>query len=254
LKKMSDRPFDYQDYRNRYAQHIMFYEAGVHNREKVFSARVAVIGLGGIALETTRLLTVAGVRLLRFIHWEAEPAGISGDSAYAPAEEAELLPRGIAAVETLVAANPSGAEVVNAADVADFQDLLRDVDLILYEDTDGDRQRCHLVEESARRLRKPWLYAEAHGGLGMTVLVIPGRTACIGCVKEKIKRDDGQLRYAATVTDLIARTISQVQAMEALKQLGESPSLSAEAYCFDVESFGRVLSVPKNDSCPMCNS
>ncbi len=54
----------------------MFYEAGVSNREKVFNARVAVIGLGGIALETTRLLTVAGVRLLRFVHWESEPAEV----------------------------------------------------------------------------------------------------------------------------------------------------------------------------------
>jgi len=251
---MFEEKFDYQDYRNRYAQHIMFYEAGVSNREKVFNARVAVIGLGGIALETTRLLTVAGVRLLRFVHWETETAGISGADAHAESESSELLPRGMDALQELVEANPSGAEVVNAADVADFQDVLRDADLILYEDSDGDRQRCCLVEETARRLKKPWIYAEAHGGSGMTVLLIPGRSACLGCVKEKIKPDDGQMKYAATVTDLIARTLSQVQAMEALKLLGESPNLSTEAYCFDVESFGRTLTVARNDACPRCNA
>ena len=249
---MSDRPFDYQDYRNRYSQHIMFYEAGVSNREKVFNARVAVIGLGGIALETTRLLTVAGVHLLRFVHWETEPAGVAEADVHPQAEGVELLPRGMGALRELVEANPAGVEVVNAADVADFQDLLRDADLVLYEN--GDSERCRLVEETARRLKKPWIYAEAYGGSGMTVLVIPGRTACIGCVKERIKPDGGQLKYAATVTDLIARTISQVQAMEALKLLGDSPNLSTEAYCFDVESFGRTLTVARNDACPRCNT
>ncbi len=60
-----------------------------------------------------------------------------------------------------------GVEVVNAADVANFEDVLRDVDLVLYEN--GDSERCRLVEETARRLKKPWIYAEAHGGSGMTV-------------------------------------------------------------------------------------
>ena len=67
---MLDEKFDYQDYRNRYAQHVMFYEAGVSNREKVLNAKVAVIGLGGITLEAARLLAIARVGLLRFIHWK----------------------------------------------------------------------------------------------------------------------------------------------------------------------------------------
>jgi adenylyltransferase/sulfurtransferase len=247
---MSDRPFDYQDYRNRYAQHIMFYEAGVSNREKVFNARVAVIGLGAITLEAARLLTVAGVRLLRFVYWEAETTAAS--DTLPQAEAAEYLPRGLGGVQALAEANPSVAvEVVNAAEVADFDDLLRDADLVLYED--GDGARCREVAESAAKLKVTWIYAQAHGGSGMTVSVIPGQTACIGCIKSKTQSEGPQLSYAANVTDLIARTISQVQAMEALKLLGESPNISTDVYRFDVDNFGQTLNVTKDQACPTCN-
>jgi len=250
---MFDETFDYQDYRSRYAQHVMFYEAGVSNREKVFSARVAVIGLGAIAVEAARLLAIAHVRLLRFIHWETAPADIAEADLDMQAAPGENLPRGLGAIQALAEANPSIAvEAVNASEFANFEDLLRDVDLVLYEN--GDSRRCTLVSETGRKLKKPWIYAEARGGSGMTVSVIPGRTACIGCVKSKVGSHDPGLSYAATVTDLIARTISQVQAMEALKILGGSPSISTEVYCFDVDNFGHTLTVAKDDACPSCSA
>jgi len=62
--------FDYQEYRSRSSQHISFYEAGVDDRQKVYEARVAVIDLGGIAIESSRLLAIAQVQLLRFLHWD----------------------------------------------------------------------------------------------------------------------------------------------------------------------------------------
>ncbi len=248
---MSNETFDYQDYRNRYAQHVMFYEAGVSQREKVFSARVAIVGLGAIAIEAARLLAIAGVRLLRFIHWEAEPADTAAPDSGAQAGAAEYLPQGLGAVQALAEANPQLAvEVVEAAQFANFADLLRDVDLILYDNTDS--RRCTLVGETARRLEKPWLYAEARGGSGMTVSIIPGETACIDCVKSQLEAEAPGLNYAPTVTDLIARTVSQVQAMEALKILGESPSVSREVYCFDVNRFGYTLTVTRNGTCPSC--
>jgi adenylyltransferase/sulfurtransferase len=246
---MSKGTFDYQDYRNRYAQHVMFYEAGVSKREKVFGARVAIVGLGAIAIEAARLLAIAGVRLLRFIHWE--PADAAAPDSGAQTNAAEYLPQGLGAVQALAEANPQLAvEVVDAAQFANFEDLLRDVDLILYDNTDS--RRCPLVSQTARRLKKPWLYAEARGGSGMTVNIIPGETACIDCVKSQLEVEAPGLNYAPTVTDLIARTISQVQAVEALKILGESPSVSREVYCFDVNRFGYTLTVTRNGTCPSC--
>jgi molybdopterin/thiamine biosynthesis adenylyltransferase len=251
---MADKTFDYQDYRNQYAQHVMFYEAGVSNRDKVFNAKVAVIGLGPIAIEAARLLAVAHVQLLRFIHWEAEPlADVSGAAAEVRREAGECLPQGIGAVRELAEENRAIAvDVVSAAEFGNFEDLLQDIDLVLYEHVDSPQ--CTLVSEAARKLRKPWIYAEACGGSGMTVSVIPGQTACIGCVKSKVGSDSAGLTYAATVTDLIARTISQVQVMEALKILGESPNISREVYCFDVNRFGYTLTVAKNHSCSSCNA
>ena len=156
-------------------------------------------------------------------------------------------------MQALAEANPSIAvEIVNAAEYTSLEDLLQDIDLVLYENSDD--QRCALVSEAGRKLKKTWIYAEARGGSGMTVSVIPGRTACIGCVKSKVESDDRGLKYAATVTDLIARTISQVQAMEALKILGESPGVSSEVYCFDVDRFGHTLMVAKDDACPFCGA
>ena len=70
--------FDYQDYRNRYSQHVLFYEAGVGNRQQVYDAKVAIIGLGSIGIEAARLLAIAQVQRLRFIYWEETGHGPPG--------------------------------------------------------------------------------------------------------------------------------------------------------------------------------
>ena len=246
--------FDYMEYQNRSSQHILFYEAGVDDREKVYKARVGVIGLGGIALESSRLLAMAQIGLLRLVHWNAaadnEPGGIgASDQPKSP----ECLPRGMAAAQGLAAANPLLAfEVVDAAKSGGLEDLLEDIDLVLYEDT--DREQRKRISDACRKLNKPWIYAEAHGGSGLVANVIPGKTACIDCVKSKVKPlGDGGLEYLPSVTDLIARTMSQVQAMEALRILGESPNVSPDVFCFDVDRFGHTLSIPKDQSCARCN-
>ena len=240
--------FNYQEYRNKYSQHIMFYEAGVNDRQRVYNARVAVIGVGRIGIEAARLLTIAHVQLLRFIHWgEAATEGTTDHQA--PLQE--TLPSGMAAVQDLAAANPSLAlELVDATEVADFIDLLQDIDLVLYED--GDQGRCTLISDACRELKKPWIYAEARGGSGKAVNVIPGRTACIDCVRAGVQFDDKGLKYAPTVTDLIARIMSQVQAVEALKILGNSPNISGDVFCFDVDSFSHTLTIAKDEACPCC--
>jgi molybdopterin/thiamine biosynthesis adenylyltransferase len=240
--------FDYQEYRNKYSQHIMFYEAGVADRQRVYNARVAVIGVGRIGIEASRLIAIAHVQLLRFIHWgEATTDGTMDNQV--PLQE--TLPSGMAAIQDLAAANPSIAlELVDATAVADFRDLLRDIDLVLYED--GDQDRCALISGTCRELKKPWIYAEARGGSGKAVNVIPGRTACIDCVKAKVQFDDKGLRYGPTVTDLIARIMSQVQAMEALKILGISSNISADVFCFDVDSVSHTLTIAKDEACPCC--
>jgi len=246
--------FDYQEYRDRYSQHILFYEAGVDDRQKVHNARVAVIGLGSIGIEASRLLAIAQVKLLRFIYWDEMSADdVPAIKAPPHAPSQECLPNGMAAVRELAAANPSLVfEVVNAAEIGRLQDLLQDINLVLYEDDNSERRA--LVSESCCQLHKPWIYAEAHGASGMTVNVLPGITACIDCVRSRIEANDKGLQYLPTVTDLIARTLSQVQAMEALRILGNSPNISAEAFCFDVDNFGHSLSIIRNEACPNCRS
>ncbi|MGO9125252.1 MAG: hypothetical protein ACLPXM_08075 [Terriglobales bacterium] len=87
--------FDYQEYRNRSSQHILFYEAGVDDRQRVYEARVAVIDLGGIAIESSRLRAIAQMQLLRFLHWgTAADDDLSGVAA----GNEQCLPRGMAAV------------------------------------------------------------------------------------------------------------------------------------------------------------
>jgi len=243
--------FDYQEYRNRSSQHILFYEAGVDDRQKVYEARVAVIDLGGIAIESSRLLAIAQVQLLRFLHWDtAADDDLSGIAA----GNEQCLPRGMAAVRELAAANPSLVlEGLNAADTGRLEDLLQDIDLVLYEES--NRERRKLISDTCRKLRKPWIYVEARGGSGMVVNVIPGKTACIDCVKSKVETlDDGGLKYVPTVTDLIARTMSQVQTMEALRILGNSPNVSTDVFCFDVNNFSHILTIPRDEACSGCNN
>jgi len=246
--------FNYLDYQKKSSQHILFYEAGVDNRQRVYEARVAVIGLGGIVIESSRLLAMAQVCLLRLLHWNAAAEDTSrtigvGDRSNSP----ECLPCGPAAARELAAANPSlGFEVVDAANSNRLEDLLNDMDLVLYEDTSVERRK--LISDTCRKLAKPWIYAEANGGCGIVVNVIPGRTACIDCVKRKLEPfNDRGLQYLPTVTDLIARTVSQVQAMEALRILSGSPNVSTEVFRFDVDHFGRTLAIPRDGTCFGCN-
>ena len=235
--------FDYQDYRNQYSQHILFYEAGIDNRQRVYDGRVAILGLGSIGIEAARLLTIAQVQLLRFIYWE-DTVGNS------PQSSQECLPGGLPAVQELATANPSPAVEIVDGRGANLQDLLQDISLALY--ADHSDERCRLLSESCRVLRKPWIYAQACGGAGMTANIIPGKTPCISCIKKEVQFNNQGFQYAPTVTDLIARTMSQFQAIEALKILGDSENISTEVFCFDVDKFSYTRQVARNETCCGC--
>jgi molybdopterin/thiamine biosynthesis adenylyltransferase len=244
--------FDYQEYRNRYSQHILFYEAGVDNREKVHNAKVAVIGLGSIGIEAARLLAIAQVKLVRFIRWQATSQTSAPPARNDDQQTQDCLPRGLAGVRELRTVNPAVVlEVRDAQGAAGLEELIRDVDLVLYEDRNSETGK--LVSQICNKLNKPWIYAQAQGGSGMTVNIIPGKSACIDCVKKQVGTwQDGGLSYLPTVTDLIARTMSQVQAMEALRILGNSPNISDEAFCFDLDKFGYTVALSRDKACSCC--
>jgi adenylyltransferase/sulfurtransferase len=211
-----------------------------------------VAGLGSIGIEAARLLVIAQVQLLRFIHW-GDTANASVEADGGGVQSKDCLPSGIAAVRALAADNPSFAfEIVDATRIGEFQKVLQDIDLVMFSDRDAKQRQ--LISETCQFLKKPWIYAEANGGAGLTVNVIPGKTACIECVKRKLDFKDQGFAYTSTVTDLIARTLSQVQAVEALRILGKSPNISSEVFCFDVDQFGHSLYVAQNEECPSCRS
>ena len=99
----------------------------------------------------------------------------------------------------------------------------------------------------------PWIYGAAVGSYGITMPVIPGRTACLRCVYPTPPAGVQPTCETAGVVNVIVSAVASVQVADALQILCRGP-LRARITTLDVWNGGiRQLDAPPRDpECPCC--
>ncbi len=235
---------------------MLFEAMGREGQERLLASSAALVGCGAIGAAAANLLVRAGVGRLRIVDRDfVEPSNLQRQTLFDESDAREALPKAIAAERKLRAIN---SEVKVEGIIADLNprnvaELLSGFPLIL-DGTDNFETRF-LVNDFAVKTQTPWIYAAAVASYGITLTILPGKTACLACLLES-SGGPGLEETCDTVGVLgpIVNLVASLEVAEAMKLLsGRDSALHGRLFSCDVWS-GRFQSVQpeRNPQCRVC--
>jgi molybdopterin/thiamine biosynthesis adenylyltransferase len=220
----------------RYSRQVLFPGIGAEGQRKLSASRIAIIGCGATGSALASLLARAGVGTIRIIDRDyVEPSNLQRQSLFDEVDAAESFPKAIAAAKKIAAFN---SEIVIEARVADLipeniEDLLGEMRLIL-DGTDNFETR-YLINDFAVKNSLPWIYTAAVGSYGVTLNVLPGKTACLSCIFTEPPQGTFESCETAGILNSAVNLAASIAATEALKVLvGADEWLRRTLLSFDV--------------------
>src|SRR5690348_8219147 len=242
--------------KERYSRQIRFAGIGEDGQRRLLSSHVAVVGCGALGSFQAGALARAGIGFLRIVDRDyVELSNLQRQWLFDQCDVEQGLPKAVAAARKIQAIN-SGVEVEPAvADLApsNIEELLSDIDLIL--DGLDNFETRYLVNDYAVNRNRPWVYGAAVGSYGITMPIVPGRTACLRCIYPDPPSGAQPTCDTAGVLNAITAAIAALQVADALKILsGRSECVISRITTIDVWA-GTVRQVdqPARDpDCPTC--
>jgi len=240
----------------RYSRQILFAGIGARGQEALGRSHAAIVGCGALGSFHAAALARAGVGSIAILDRDyVEPSNLQRQWLFEESDAAAALPKAVAA-ELRIAAINSGVRVrgiVTDLTASNVAELLGEADLIL-DGTDNFETR-YLLNDFAVSRAKPWIYGAAVGSYGVTMPVVPGRTACFRCVYPDPPSGIQPTCETAGVLNAIVAAVAALQVADALKILsGHTDLVAARITTIDVWEGGiRQIDLPPPDpECPCC--
>lgn len=244
----------------RYSRHLLLPEFGVAGQQRLATARVALIGAGGLGAPAALYLAAAGVGFLRVIDDDRiERSNLQRQVIHR--DDGVGLPKATSAAAAMRALNPLVTiEPVEARIGADnMMDLIGDVDLVL--DGSDNFPTRYLVSDACVRRGVPLVYGAVHRFEGQVSVFAAGTgradAPCYRCFfPEPPAPEDAPNCAAAGVLGVVPGIIGLLQANEAIKWLaGIGTPLVGRVLCFDaLGARFRELRLAKDSDCPGCSA
>lgn len=241
---------------DRYARQRILPVIGAEGQERLLQSRVTVIGCGATGTVIANHLARAGVGHLRIVDRDwVEWNNLQRQLLYDESDVRNSLPKATAAAARLSAVH-SEIEiegVVADVNTGNIRELIGDADLVM-DGTDNLETR-YLLNDACVELGKPWVYCGAVGTYGMTMLVRPGRTACLRCVfPEPAPPGTTATCDTAGVLGPAVSVIASVGTTEGLKLLlGAEDALANGLIQLDVwDVTWHHLKLGRQADCPCC--
>ena len=242
--------------RERYSRQIRFGGIGESGQEALLASHAVVAGCGALGTFHAAALARAGVGRITIIDRDyVEPSNLQRQWLFEEADAAEAMPKAAAAARRLAAINSAVRVEAKIADLtpANVEELLGGAGVIV-DGTDNFEARF-LINDFAVREGVPWIYGAAVGSYGLSMPVLPGRTACLRCVYPAPPAGVQPTCETAGVLNVIVSAIASVQVADALKILvGRGDEVRARITTMDLWSGGiRQIDAPDRDAeCPCC--
>src|ERR1700681_4678939 len=240
--------------REPYSRQILFHGIGEEGQRKLLGSHVAIVGCGALGSFQAEALARAGVGRLTIVDRDyVEPSNLQRQWLFEESDAAAALPQAIAAERSLARVN-SGVRlpgVVADLSPANIHELLDEAELIL-DGTDNFETR-YLINDYCVSRQSPWIYGAAVGSYGVTMPVLPGRSACFRCVYPEAPGGSQPTCETAGVLNSVTAMIAALQVADALKLLCTG-SLEPRLTTLDVWTGAmRRIELPARDpDCPAC--
>jgi molybdopterin/thiamine biosynthesis adenylyltransferase len=220
----------------RYSRQVLFPGIGAEGQQKLATARVALVGCGATGSALASLLARAGVGTIRVIDRDyVEPSNLQRQSLFDEADAAQSLPKAIAAARKISAFNSQIVIEPVVADLvpANIGTLLDGMQLVL-DGTDNFETR-YLINDFAVKTSVSWIYTAAVGSYGITLNVLPGKTACLVCLFPDQPRGPFETCETAGILNSAVNLAASISATEAIKLVvGADQQLRRTLLSFDV--------------------
>ena len=222
--------------KERYSRQVLFSGIGEEGQRRLEAARVAIVGCGATGSAVASLLARSGVGTLRIIDRDyVEPSNLHRQTLFDEADAAESLPKAVAAAKKIATFNSQIVVEPEVADLtpANIEPLLEGMQLIL-DGTDNFETR-YLVNDYSVKQGVPWIYAAAVASYGVTLNVLPGKTACLACMFPDPPSGTFETCETAGILNSAVNLVASIEASEALKMIvGAEGMLRRTLLSFDV--------------------
>jgi adenylyltransferase/sulfurtransferase len=186
-----------------------------------------------------------------------ELSNLQRQTLYDESDAAEALPKAVAAARRLARVNSEIRLEPHVADLTprNIEEFLEGADLIL--DATDNFETRYLINDFAVAHGIPWIYGAAVASYGLTLAIVPGRTACFRCVYPEPPQGAQPTCETEGVLGPVTATIGALQAGTALKILARgAESVIPRLTRVDVWSGEiRQTAPPARDpDCPCCHA
>jgi molybdopterin/thiamine biosynthesis adenylyltransferase len=246
------------EHEERYSRQILFSAIGTEGQKRLRSARIAVVGCGATGSVVSGLLARAGVGKLVIIDRDyVEATNLQRQSLFDEADAAESIPKAIAAARKIAAFNSDIVvePCVDDLTPANIDSLLGGVQLVL-DGTDNFETR-YLLNDYSIKNSIPWIYTAAVGSYGVTLNVLPGRTACLACIFPDPPQGTVETCETAGVLGPVVNMIAAIGVAEAIKILvGAEEKIRRTLLSFDIweNERGEVAARNPRPGCRACGN
>lgn len=245
--------------RIRYSRHLLLPEIGEAGQEKLLTAKVLVIGAGGLGSPLLLYLAAAGIGTIGIV--DDDRVDLSNLQRQVLHETEDIgRPKVESAKDALLDLSPNThirtyAERLTAANAAA---IISDYDIIA-DGCDNFATRL-LVNQHCYQLKKPLVSAAVQGFSGQLSTFkahLGAPHPCYQCIYANVA-DDGTAPTCAEagVLGSVAGVMGTLQATEVIKELlkiGES--LSGKLTLFNALNTSlRTIKAPRDPECPVCST
>jgi len=234
----------------RYARHLMLPEIGMDGQLRLSSARVLVVGIGGLGSPAAFYLVAAGVGTVGLVDSDVvDLSNLQRQILHATADvgksKVESAAHKLRALnpEVTVRTHPARLDPDNAAALLEAYEVVLDA-------TDNFDAKF-LIADACHAAGKPYVHAGILRFQGQAMTVIPGKTACYRCVFEGVPPPVGAVAGPIGGVPGVIGAIQATEAIKLLLQMGEL--LTDRLLTWDALTMRfREVRVRRNPDCPLC--
>lgn len=230
----------------RYQTQMQLPEIGAEGQKKIGSARILVVGAGGLGAPCLQYLAGAGIGMIGIIdHDVVQEKNLHRQTLYRMQDLGRN--KALAAKDQLHALNPNICVQAHPQELArdNAESLLSGYDIII-DGTDNFTAKFSICD-AALALGKPVIHGAVEGFEGqVAVFARPG--PCLRCLYEKAPETQGCADTGVIGT--AAGIIGIMQAQEALKIVLGLTALEKKLWLFDAKTLEtKTLSIPQRAGC-----
>lgn len=239
----------------RYARHLVLKEIGGPGQQALLSAKVAIVGAGGLGGPVGLYLAAAGVGHITVI--DDDVVDMSNLQRQVQFTKSDIgMGKAVVTADTLDDLNGDvRATARNARLIAgNAKDLLRGHDMVI--DGVDDFATRFVINQTCLDLGIPLV----SGALGrwqgqVSLFESNGTGPCYQCLVPDIP-PDAETCAAVGVVGALAGVIGSVMALEVIKHItGAGETLAGRLYIYDgLKAVSRTITLPRDPECPACGA